>query len=119
MKTTLPYGFALRRIGGILLLILLFRGVSFSQSSAPLKFGNSYVNISKKTVGGPVQPGDTLEIRTNFYVNSTYNGSGFIYKVRYLDNLPTSTALLPNDSLRLITNEGKTSRKYTYASGDD
>jgi hypothetical protein len=119
MKTTLPYGFALRRIGGILILILLFRGISFSQATAPLKFGNSYVNISKKTVGGPVQPGDTLEIRTNFYVNQTYNGSGNIYKVRYLDNLPTNTAILPNDSLRLITNEGKTFRKYTYASGDD
>ena len=119
MKTTLPDYSALRRIGGTLVLLVLFRGFAFSQATAPLKFGNSYVNLSKKTVGGPVQPGDTLEIRTNFYVNSTYNGSGYIYKVRYLDNLPTNTTILPNDSLRLITNEGKTFRKYTYAAGDD
>ena len=119
MKTTIPDYSALRRIGGTLMLLLLFGDFAFSQATAPLKFGNSYVNLSKKTVGGPVQPGDTLEIRTNFYVNSTYNGSGNIYKVRYLDNLPTNTTILPNDSLRLITNEGKTFRKYTYTAGDD
>ncbi len=71
-----------------------------------IKWGNSYVNLSKKTVGGPVQPGDTLEIRTNFYVNGSYNGTGFMYDVRYLDNIPTNTTILPNDSLRLMTNEG-------------
>ncbi len=119
MKTTLPDHSALRRIGGTLILLVLFCGLAFSQATAPLKFGNSYVNLSKKTVGGPVQPGDTLEIRTNFYLNRTYNGAGLIYKVRYLDNLPTNTTILPNDSLRLITNEGVTCRKYTYAGGDD
>lgn len=101
------------------MLILCFRNLAYSQATAPIKWGNSYVNLSKKTVGGPVQPGDTLEIRTNFYVNGTYNGTGFMYDVRYLDNLPTNTTILPNDSLRLITNEGKTFRHYTYATGDD
>src|ERR1700744_1135013 len=108
MKTTLPASSAIGRIAGTFILVLFFRGLALSQATAPLKFGNSYVNLSKKTVGGPVQPGDTLEIRTNFYVNKTYNGAGNIYKVRYLDNLPTNTTILPNDSLRLITNEGKT-----------
>lgn len=119
MKTTIPDRFAFGKIGGTLLLILFFRGLALSQATAPLKFGNSYVNLSKKTVGGPVQPGDTLEIRTDFYLKNTYDGTGTITKVRYYDNLPTHTAILPNDSLRLITNEGLTSRKYTYASGDD
>lgn len=118
MKTTLPDGSAIRRIAGTLAFVLLFHGIAFCQATAPLKFGNSYVNLSKKTVGGPVQPGDTLEIRTNFYVNASYNG-GHIYFVRYLDDLPTNTVILPNDSLRLITNEGLTFRKYTYAPGDD
>src|ERR1700743_2218437 len=119
MKTTIPGDFAIGKIGGTLLLLLFFRGLTFSQATAPLKFGNSYVNLSKKTVGGPVQPGDTLEIRTNFYLKNTYNGSGMIFKVRYYDNLPTHTSIVSNDSLRLITNEGVTFRKYTLATGDD
>jgi hypothetical protein len=101
------------------MLILFFRGLALSQATAPIKWGNSYVNLSKRTVGGPVQPGDTLEIRTNFYVNGSYNGTGMMYDVRYLDNIPTNTTILPNDSLRLETNEGLTFRHYTYAAGDD
>jgi hypothetical protein len=119
MKTRLPANSAIGRIVGTLILILFFRGLALSQATAMIKWGNSYVNLSKKTVGGPVQPGDTLEIRTNFYVNGSYNGTGMMYDVRYLDNLPTNTTILPNDSLRLITNEGLTFRHYTYAAGDD
>jgi hypothetical protein len=119
MKTTIPGSLAIGKIAGTLLLILFFRGLALSQATAPIKWGNSYVNLSKKSIGGPVQPGDTLEIRTNFYVNATYNGAGMMYDVRYLDNIPTNTTILPNDSLRLITNEGLTFRHYTYATGDD
>jgi hypothetical protein len=119
MKTLLPGNFAIGRIFGTFMLILFFRNLAHSQATAPIKWGNSYVNLSKKMVGGPVQPGDTLEIRTNFYVNGTYNGTGMMYAVRYLDNVPTNTTILPNDSLRLVTNEGKTFRHYTYATGDD
>src|SRR6185312_1247613 len=106
MKPILPASAALGRIAGILLLILSFSDLAYSQATAPIKWGNSYVNLSKKTVGGPVQPGDTLEIRTNFYVNGSYNGTGMMYDVRYLDNVPSKTTILSNDSLRLVTNEG-------------
>jgi hypothetical protein len=119
MKTHLPGSFAIGRIVGTFMLILFFRGLALSQATAMIKWGNSYVNLSKRTVGGPVQPGDTLEIRTNFYVNGSYNGTGMMYDVRYLDNIPTNTTILPNDSLRLETNEGLTFRHYTYAAGDD
>ena len=120
MKTTIPSDFAFRKIGGTFILILFFRGLALSQATAPLKFGTSYVNISKQTVGGPVQPGDTLEIRTNFYIKNTYDGPGFMYKVRYLDNLPTNTTIATNDSLKLITNEGLTIRaNIPDAAGDD
>jgi len=119
MKTHLPGNFAVGKIVGTLILILFFRDLAQSQATAMIKWGNSYVNLSKKTVGGPVQPGDTLEIRTNFYVNGSYNGTGMMYDVRYLDNIPTNTTILPNDSLRLITNEGLTFRHYTYTTGDD
>jgi hypothetical protein len=36
-----------------------------AQFNTILRAGNSYVNITKGTVGGAVEPGDVLEIRTN------------------------------------------------------
>ena len=103
-----------------MILILLFHDLAHSQATAMLKFGNSYVNLSKKTVGGPVEPGDTLEIRVDFYVNRNYNGgTGKIYKVRYYDSVPTKTSILPSGSLMMISNEGLITRSYTYASDAD
>ena len=119
MKTSIPGYSALGKIGGTLILLLFFRNMASSQATAPLKFGNSYVNLTKKTIGGPVEPGDILEIRTNFYIKNTYDGPGMMYRIRYYDNLPTFTSIVPNDSLRLITNEGLTFRSYTLAAGDD
>ena len=87
-----------------------------------IKFGNSYVNLSKRTVGGPVQPGDTLQIRVNFYVNKAYNSAnsaGTMYRVRYLDSIPSNTTILPNSSLMLISNEGLVLNSYTLASDGD
>ena len=85
-------------------------------TNAPVRFGNSYVNISKRTTGGVVEPGDTLEIRMT--VNHT---SGTIYRLRYVDNVPTNTAMLTGatDRLRVITNEGLNYKQYTLAGGDD
>lgn len=85
-------------------------------TNAPVRFGNSYVNISKKTTGGVVESGDTLEIRMT--VNHT---SGTMYGLRYVDNIPTNTSMLTGtgDSIRVITNEGLTFRKYTLAASDD
>jgi hypothetical protein len=126
IKTIVPIAPILRRIGSILILILFFRGLSLAQATAMFKFGNSYVNISKGTVGGPVQPGDTLEIRLDFYVNKNYVGTGNtvankgkMYKVRYYDSLPTYTNILAGSTLNLITNEGVVSRAYTQASDAD
>lgn len=86
-----------------------------------IKFGNSYVNLSKKQVGGPVQPGDTLEIRVNFYVNKLYGptGNGKMYKARYYDSIPANTAILPNSKLMLISNEGAVLNSYTQTSDGD
>jgi len=80
------------------------------------RYGNSYVNISKKTNGGVVEPGDTLEIRMTIHMTS-----GTAYNVRYLDNVPSNTQMLAgaNDSIRVITNEGLTYKKYTPAAADD
>ncbi|RYY56689.1 MAG: T9SS type A sorting domain-containing protein [Chitinophagaceae bacterium] len=80
------------------------------------RFGNTYVNVSKKNIGGVVEKGDTLEIRMTISLSS-----GVQYNPRYLDNVPTNTQMLtgPNDSIRIITNEGLTYKKYSLAGGDD
>ncbi len=99
------------------LALLVFFGCIFNSVRGQVKFGNSYVNLSKKTVGGTVQPGDTLEIRTNIWFPNNFN-SGNIYYARYIDNLPTNTAFA-DDSLRLITNEGLTYKNWTTDASDD
>jgi hypothetical protein len=87
---------------------------SFSQGS--IHYGNSYVNVSKKSIDGIIEKDDTLEIRNTYYFPTAYNP---IYRVRFLADIPSYTQLLSNDSLRIISNEGLTMFKYTYASGDD
>jgi hypothetical protein len=84
-------------------------------TNAPVRSGNSYVNVSKKTAGGVIEPGDTLEIR--FTVNHT---SGTMTQLRFVDNVPSKTSMLAtaNDSIRIITNEGLTFRRYTPSGAD-
>lgn len=103
----------------LLLTLILFACVIFDVSNvnAQVKFGNSYVNLSKKNAGGTVEPGDTLEIRTCVYFPGGFNG-GYVYFVRYLDNIPTNTEFVgPN--IYLITNEGLTVKTFTQAPSDD
>ncbi|HMO61273.1 MAG TPA: hypothetical protein PKC39_01045 [Ferruginibacter sp.] len=125
MKRHLPiYHRCILVLSGILLTTL-----AIAQHNPLIGAGNSYVNISKKTTGGFVQVGDTLEIRTNYFFGGTYNSANYatngnqyrIWNVRYFDSVPQKTTMLTgvNDSLRLITNEGLTFRKYTLAAGDD
>lgn len=97
--------------------LLLFSCVIASAANAQIKFGNSYINLSKKTIGGTVQTGDTLEIRTNIWFPNGYN-SNIVYFARYTDNVPTNTQFA-DDSLRLITNEGLTYKNWTLAANDD
>lgn len=82
-----------------------------------VRFGNSYVNISKKTTGGVVEPGDTLEIRMTIH----HSVAATMTNLRFVDNIPTNTTLLTgiNDSIKIITNEGLTYKKYTPAAADD
>ncbi|HZE85776.1 MAG TPA: hypothetical protein VE035_15770, partial [Puia sp.] len=120
MKTTIPARFILfnNKLFHIFCIMLFLHGAALSQATAPIKFGNSYVNLTKKAAGGTVEPGDTLEIRTTFYINGSYNGTGKLYSLRYYDNLPSKTDTI-TDFIRLITNEGLTYRQYTMAAGDD
>ncbi len=81
-------------------------------TNPPLRFGNSYVNVSKRSTGGQVQPGDTLEIRMT--INHT---SGTVYFPRYVDNIPINTAMLTGEPIKIITNEGLTYKSYTANDG--
>ncbi|MEI9811097.1 MAG: hypothetical protein WDO16_26215 [Bacteroidota bacterium] len=82
-----------------------------------VRFGNSYVNISKKTTGGVVQPGDTLEIRMT--INHTVATT--MTNLRFVDNIPTKTTMLTGagNFLKVITNEGLTYKQYTTAADSD
>jgi len=114
MKKNVPIYVQILRMLALLCALIFFFKASNGQS---VKFGNSYLNISKKTIGGTVQPGDTLEIRTNIWFPNAYNSNN-IYFARYIDNVPANTAFA-DDSLRLITNEGLLYKRWTLGPGDD
>jgi hypothetical protein len=109
------------KLHGLILLLsfFIYKEDVCAQTSAKLKFSNSYVNITRNAVGGTVEPGDILEIRTTLYINSTYNGTGMIYYLRYVDNLPSNTAIAGGSTLDLITNEGLIIKSYTQPADAD
>ena len=113
MKIFLPARINFIAVTGLFFVLL---GPFFSLAQPTIRHGNSYVNVSKKTIGGVVEQGDTLEIRMTIHITA-----GTAYRVRYLDDVPANTQMLTgiNDSIRVITNEGLTYKKYTLASGDD
>ncbi|WP_276503153.1 T9SS type A sorting domain-containing protein [Terrimonas pollutisoli] len=78
---------------------------------ATIDYSKSYVNISKGTGGGTVNPGDTLEIRATFVVRS---GTGTADSLAFFDTLYAAEglALVPG-SLALRTNEGKLYKSFT------
>ena len=111
-----------KHVLSVLLLLLFATECIQAQRNPRIGAGNSYVNLSKGKTGGVVEPGDTLEIRTTYFFNSTYIASPrILYSMRYYDSVPTRTAMLTSssDSLRLISNEGLTMRKYTLTTNDD
>lgn len=123
MKPSEPHGFSMLPCLVILAVCCITGNQALAQRNPLLGAGNSYVNISKRTTGGFVQVGDTLEIRSNYFFGGNYNiaNARTLFSVRYYDSVPKHTTMLTgtNDSLRLITNEGLTFRRYTRAGGDD
>ena len=82
-----------------------------------VRFGNSYVNISRKTTGGVVLPGDTLEIRMTIH----HSAGITLTNPRFLDDIPQATTMITGTGnfLGVITNEGLRYNQYTVAPGDD
>lgn len=91
--------------------------ICVTTTNAPIRFGNSYVNITRKTTGGQVRNGDVLEMRMT--INHI---SGIMSRLRFVDNIPSYTTIATgggHDSIRVITNEGLIYKKYSRAAGDD
>ncbi len=82
-------------------------------TAATVDYGKSYVNVTKGTNGGTIEPGDILEIRATFVVRSN-----IAYTSSFTDNIPLNTTYIPG-TLRVLTNEGKIYQQFTDASGDD
>ena len=76
-------------------------------------YGKSYVNITKGSGGGTIEPGDELEMRATILVksNSTFNTS-------FTGIIPANSSYVPG-TMRVLTNEGKLYKQWTDASDGD
>lgn len=103
---------SISNIFGVVFFISLTQ-ISFTSYSQSIDFGKSYINVTKGTTGGTVEPGDILEIRASIVVRSgTYDSCG------YFDVIPSGTSFIPG-TIRVLTNEGKIFRQFTDVYGDD
>lgn len=85
-------------------------------TSSTFDYGKSYVNISKNSGGGTINPGDTLEVRGTLVIRG---GSG-LDSLSFLDTLHLAggVSLVPG-SISLRTNEGIVYKSFTDAASDD
>ncbi|HEX7847749.1 MAG TPA: T9SS type A sorting domain-containing protein [Chitinophagaceae bacterium] len=84
-------------------------------SSAQVEVSKSYVNITKGTTGGSVEPGDILEIRATLVIRS-----GSIDSVAYYDTLEHNKGLTYEPvTLATKTNEGKVYKAFTDSYDSD
>lgn len=111
MKQTVPrFSILLKTIYAGLIISLFNPSNIVAQN---IDFGKSYINVTKGANGGTVETGDTLEIRAAFVVRSgTYDSC------RFRDVVPTGTTFI-NNSISVLTNEGKIYKSFTNAYGDD
>ena len=84
-----------------------------NQGSPSLDYGKSYVNITKGSGGGTIEPGDELEMRTTIAVKG-----GWVFNPSFAGTIPGNTTYVPG-TLRILTNEGKTYKQWTDASDGD
>jgi trimeric autotransporter adhesin len=83
--------------------------------AAEIDFSKSYVNVTKGTSGGSVEPGDILELRATFVVKSDAVDS-----LAYYDTLfRTRGFRLITSNIATKTNEGKNYRTFTDAVDSD
>ena len=78
-----------------------------------IEISKSYVNLTKGSFGGTIEPGDYLEIRAILVARTSS-----AHMVSFRDVLPANTWYVTN-SLRILTNEGKIYRQWTDAMDTD
>ncbi|MEO5595118.1 MAG: T9SS type A sorting domain-containing protein [Chitinophagaceae bacterium] len=81
--------------------------------SPTVDYGKSYVNITKGSGGGTIEPGDELEMRTTIAVRSNY-----AFNTSFTGSIPANTTYVPG-TLRILTNEGKIYKQWTDAADGD
>lgn len=87
----------------------------YHPAGASYDFGKSYVNITRNSGGGTINPGDTLEIRATLVIRSQSLDS-----LSFLDTLRAGGGVrfVPG-SIVLRTNEGKAYKSFTDAFDSD
>ncbi|MFT3935164.1 MAG: T9SS type A sorting domain-containing protein [Chitinophagaceae bacterium] len=76
-------------------------------------YGKGYMNITKGSNGGTIEPGDELEIRATIAVRSN-----MAFNPSFTGVIPGNTTYVPN-TLRILTNEGKIYKQWTDAADGD
>jgi len=114
MKLTVPYKHFLT---SFIAMFVLF-SLSTNQLNAQFDFGKSYINVTKGTNGGTVEPGDILEIRASIVVRKSGSSNTLIDNVTYTDAVPAGTTFVPG-SIAVLTNEGKVFQSFTDGIPDD
>ncbi|MBC7948307.1 MAG: T9SS type A sorting domain-containing protein [Chitinophagaceae bacterium] len=100
----------------IFILLLLFTTPCFGQT---VTTGKSYINISRPN-GGTFLPGDTIEVRATIAVTGGSNVStSRINSIRYNDTINLAKLTYLPNSLRMISNEGRTQRTFLDPSDTD
>jgi hypothetical protein len=97
----------------ILFFCLIVSFIPLVVSAQTVDYGKSYINITKGSTGGTMEPGDTLQIKATFVVKT-----GTLDSCAFFDNIPAGTVYIPG-SLSVLTNEGKIYKSFTDAAGDD
>jgi len=117
MKKFIPI-FSLR-VKSMLLFILFTSAYTFTYSQVVVvDYGKSYINVSKGNNGGTIEVGDTLEFRCTFVLRCTSGCPAYVDSCAYYDTVKAGMAYI-NNSLAVLTNEGKTYKTFTDATGDD
>ena len=87
----------------------------YHPTAATYDYGKSYVNITRNSGGGTINPGDTLEIRATLVIRSSSLDS-----LAYFDTLHSAGGLrLVPGSIALRTNEGKIYKSFSDAIDGD
>ena len=86
-----------------------------TSSSASIDYSKSYINVTKLSTGGGVEPGDILEIRATWVVRS-----GTVDSLAFFDTLKANKGYtLISGTISTQTNEGKTYKSFTDSKDND